>query len=211
MPVPSKSAPPGFEFDTSKRVDIIERDAGTPKPASPKPLQAETWAESSTKEITKLLSKLRSAKPLKDLEPTPNSRSAKALYCMNTNVPKALKHFVRFFERAKWEQSKTHASPKNTERQSFAAHTTRFRVHGTISQGNYKDCEKTDNQTRIELRFVERPQVPGEAGPQKLPSKNAGDFLKAPPQLRPELEGRALGISPSKSASNPTTTNKVAN
>lgn len=207
MPIPTKAAPVAHPVDTSKRI-IIPRDSGPDDAENAANNKARpTLTDKDLKELKRSLPALKGTRVLKTLEATPRSRLARMTLCSDRAVAEVTADMVSAFKRKKWAGVSV-ATPNNDKKhRSFSANLGRFRLTGTITQGEFSDCKKSPNQTRVSWSFQERqpPAVPAstppagaKAGPtapstrieraKLLPSLNVRDAVHRNPAKSKEAE-----------------------
>lgn len=155
MPQPTKEAPVGFEFDTSKRITVV-RDAGPAnKGNDPQDLRPAISAE-RIKELKRSLPAIAESRIVEPLEPTPHSRLVRMSICMDLSVAETTGAILKGYKRKKWTDVTISTPSNNDNYRSFSANSVSWRLNGTTSQGEFENCKKSLKQSRVSLSFQER-------------------------------------------------------
>jgi hypothetical protein len=215
MPQPTKEAPAGFEFDTSKRITVV-RDAGlASKDKVPKDTRPTISAE-LIKELKRSLPAIAESRIVEPLEPTPHSRLVRMSVCMDLSVAEATDALIKGYKRKKWTDVTVSTPSNNDNYRSFSANSASWRLNGTTSQGEFENCKKSLKQSRASLSFQERrpgstlapvtkKATPKNATPKKPAPKNATPKNATPKKLPDPADlRRRMGPSlPKKDATKP--------
>ena len=156
MPQPSKAAPAGFEVDTSKR----PQSATLPMLGTQKTVEKKPARPTMTKEVLAVIRAemptIAGSRVLQALDIVPHSRLARVVWCVDRPIKQTTTRVVRSYRGAQWTDLTTHTPPHDHNRRTFSAHTDRFRLSGGATQGDFEDCQGSEEQTRVSLSFQER-------------------------------------------------------